>query len=639
MKSRQYHPLRSACLITFAIAAAAFRLEAREARIVLSSTPTRVEEFAAAEFGKYLEAATGMKAIIGAKDGGQADDLTFFIGNLEADNADLAQAGFPLDKLGDAKLIEEGIFSNSDGKQTLLVGKGERGALNAVYTYLEETIGCRWPEPGREFVPKIADWSPKPLHRIVNPQLAWRGWANHGRLSREFALELMDWQAKNRMNSLQIFPAPYQEYKEGGESFLNAILDRGLLPNVGGHSRDYFLNGPTYLAQHPEWFASENGKKTEQLDYENFDSLPTYIANTVAYLKKHPEIKIVSLWPNDGYGFNPMTSKERNATDILLTYVNKLAAGINAEVPGVKCEFLAYIIYTAAPLSTKPLPSIIPTYCEHYSSFGARDHWKPITGDVGSNKQLRDELVKWIAVSSQVTQFSYYGDDCIKHYLFNPLPEVMVADCRYYHSVGLAGNFFLFTNPMSWWINAETAYAYARASWDKDATSEQITSDYYSSLYGPAAKPMQNFTHAIQELYKIAPAKSSADYVGAIDLTGSGKSYEDLLKQYAEGIARAQSALGAAEAAMPNPDEWFKERIRKLRSDTRYIGLWFQVECGLQQQQTAKSTKLKEHLFTLIEEGLKLEIVADDDAKGYGSANAIFNRRRAAIEAIPCTAP
>jgi hypothetical protein len=611
----------------------------QEATIVLPPTPTRVEKFAAAELGKYLEAATGVKATIANT--AATSGPVFFVGNLGDDKSRLAQAGFPIAKLGDAPLIEEGVCLDSDGKQTLLVGQGERGALNAVYTYLEEAVGCHWPEPGRDFVPKLTDWHPSPIHRVVNPQLYWRGWANHGKLSLAFAIKMMDWAAKNRMNSVQLFPAPYQEYQQDGGEFLNDLLDRGIRPNVGGHSRDYFLNGKLYLAQHPEWFADEKGKKSEQLNYEDFDSLPTYAANVIAYLKKHPEIQIVSLWPDDGYGFNPMTSKDKNATDILLTYVNKLAEAIHAEVPNVKCEFLAYIIYTAAPLSTKPVPWMIPTFCEHYGSFGARDHWHPITDDRAANKQLREELKKWIAVSNQVTTFSYYGDDCIKHFLYNPLYDVMVSDCAYYHSIGLAGNFFLFTNPMSWWSNAETAYAYARASWDKDATPGQIENDYYASLYGPAAKPMQEFSRTIKALYDLAPGKSNipGTYVGEIDLAGSGKSYEALLKEHADGIAQARRSLDAADAATPNADEWFKERLRKLRSDTDYIDLWFQIECGVQQVEKTKSAQLREHVYSLIDQGLKLEVITEDAAKGYPSAIAIFHRRHTRLEGVSCTQP
>jgi hypothetical protein len=631
-KSRNFlHRTLFACVL---LASPAAWGAVQEATIVLPPTPTRVEKFAAAELGKYLEAATGVKATV-VDASATTSGTVFFVGNLGDDQSRLTQAAFPVAKLGDAQLIEEGVCIDSDGQKTLLVGKGERGALNAVYTYLEAAIGCHWPEPEHEFVPKLADWSPKPVHLVVNPQLAWRGWACHGPMTKEFCLKIEDWQAKNRMNSLQIFPGPYQDMHE---FIINTTLDRGLLPNVGGHSRDFFLNGKKYIPDHPEWFAMDNGKRSEQLDYTNFDSLPTYTSNIVEYLKKYPEIKIVSLWPNDGYGFNPMTSKEKNATDVLLTYVNKLADGIHAEVPNVQCEFLAYIIYTSAPLATKPVANIIPTFCEHYASVGARDHWRPITDEVAANKALRDELIKWIGMSTQVTQFSYYGDDCIKRFLYHPLEDVMVSDCHYYKSVGMAGNFVILTNAMSWWSNAATFYAYARASWDASVTPEQIKSDYYTSLYGPAAKAMQAHADAVEALYQISPAKDDSHGgpgVGAVDI--GTKNYDALLKQYADGVAVADEALDQALSA--TSEQWVKDRIAKLRSDTDYVSAWMQIQCGEQHMAKVKSAKLKQHLLDLIEETLKSDVMVNDDGKAYTSGNAELKRARDRLTALVTDKP
>jgi hypothetical protein len=600
--------------------------------IVLPPSPTRVEKFAAAELGKYLAAATGAKTTLA--DGAPPSGVVFFVGNLGGDPARLTQKGFPPAKLDDSPLVEDGIDIESDGRQTLLVGKGERGALNAVYTYLEDVIGCHWPEPEREFVPHLSNWTPQPVHRVVNPQFPWRGMANRG-ATKEYFLKVVDWLGKNRLNAFQIFPNLYANFHP---YLADAIADRGLMLNVGAHSREFFLPTKKYQADHPEWFALEKGKRTNQLDYANFDSIPAYVAGVVAFLKQNPEIKIVSLWPNDGYGFNAMTAKDRNATDVLLTYINQLAAGIHAEVPDVQCEFLAYVVYTAAPLSTKPDPYVMPTFCEHYGSIGARDHWHPITDNRAANQRLREELVKWIACSKQVTEFSYYGDDCIKRYLYHPLEDVVVADCHYYRSIGLAGDFDLITASRGWWANSATTYAYARAMWDAGVTAEQIKADYYASLYGAAAGAMRRHAEEVEALYDISPAGNkplSRTLVGAIDI--SGKDYPSVLAQYAAGIARAHRAL--AEAAALTPDLWIQGRIDKLQSDTDYLDLWFQIQCGEQHLSQARSAELKAHVLALIDQALKNEVVAVDDAKGWQSANQALHAAHNRVAAIVCDQP
>ena len=59
-------------------------------------------------------------------------------------------------------------------------------------------------------------------------------------------------------------------------SAIEAVLDRGLLPNIGGHSREYYLATAKYRPEHPDWFATNQGRKTEQICYSNYESVPTY---------------------------------------------------------------------------------------------------------------------------------------------------------------------------------------------------------------------------------------------------------------------------------------------------------------------------------------------------------------------------
>ena len=114
------------CFVAMSIEAVAGM---RSVTIVLPSKATRIERFAAAELGKYLAAAVDAKAMIASGTPHVlATDCVFWVGNLTDDNR-LAENGFPIVRLRGAKLIEDGICLNSDGPQTLLVGRGDRGAL------------------------------------------------------------------------------------------------------------------------------------------------------------------------------------------------------------------------------------------------------------------------------------------------------------------------------------------------------------------------------------------------------------------------------------------------------------------------------------------------------------------------------
>ena len=601
----------------------------REATIVLPSAPTRIERFAAHELSKYLAATAEVKTSIATKaPKSPVAGGIFWVGNLTKDDR-LSTRGFPLAKMGEAKLSEDGVCVVGDARQVLLVGRGNRGALDAVYTYLENVLGCHWPEPGQDFVPKLTDWTPSQVHLVVNPPFSFRGIAIHGACGKEYFAQIVDWLAKNRMNCFQMFPGHYDAVRAYA---IEAVLDRGLLPNIGGHSREYFLSTAKYRPAHPDWFATNQGKKTEQLCYSNYESVPTYASNVVAYLKSQPEIAMASLWPNDGYGFCECARCKAAAgsgADLLLAYVNRVAERVHAEVPGVKCEFLAYIHYLTAPTHVKPLPYVVPTFCEHYGSIGARDHFHPITDDRAANKRLREELEKWISVSRQVTEFSYYGDDCIKRFLYRPIPDVIVADYRYYERVKLAGHFVLSTNPEDWWSHAVTLYACARAGWDRDLDVSQIEANYYQSLFGPAAEAMKKHAAILGTLHE------KHAVILANSASANAEQHAASLRQYAEGIRDAKACLESAQSTNPNP--YVAERIRKLQSATDYLDLWFHIQCDQHRfVYVEKSAELRDRILANVDRALKLAVITQEDARGCGQGTAVLNSIRKFVAGTPC---
>jgi hypothetical protein len=589
-----------------------------EATIMLPSAPTRIERFAASELSKYLAKAIDVNAtIVTGKTNTLVGGNIFWVGNLMEDDR-LAKDGFPIAKLRGVKLVEDGVCIDGDGQQVILTGRGCRGALAAVYTYLENVLECHWPEPGQETVPKLVEWKPATIHLIVNPPFAFRGIAIHGACSKEHFAQLVDWLAKNRMNAFQLHPSQY----DGVRAYvLDAVLDRGLMPNIGGHSREDFLSTAKYRPGHPDWFATNQGVKTEQLCYSNHESVAMYAANVVAYLKSHPEIAMVSVWPKDGYGFCECPRCKvatGNGADLLLTYLNQVAEKVHAEMPGVTIEFLAYIHYLAAPTHVKPKSYVVPTFCEHYGSLGARDHFHAITDNREANRRLREELDKWISVSGQVTQFSYYGDDCIKRFLYRPIPDVIVADYHYYKSVGLAGHFVLLTNPESWWSHAVTLYACARAGWDRNLGVRQIEADYYRSFYGLAAEAMKNHAAILVALHEVKPA------------TANTQQHNASLRKYAAGISKANACLDRAQAT--NPNSYVAERIRKLRIATDYLGLWFQIQCDIQRFWADKSPELRSRILANIDRALQLEVITQDDARSYRNGALVLNALRQQID-------
>jgi hypothetical protein len=553
------------------VAEASPAANASTAQIVLPTDASRIDRFAAAELKRCLAASLGWEIQISEGKTSDGTGPIFFVGSLESGVTRLS--GFPTlapEKL--AALQPEGVCLFGDGQKVALVGKGPRGGLCAVYDFLERQVGCHWPEPGREHLPKL-DHLKLNIDATNNPTFPYRGIGLHKAPGAEYFLQVVDWVGKNRLNAVQFFCDDYDRLRPDA---LDALLDRGLLLNVGVHSRDYFY-GEKYFASHPDHFALVKGKRVgnTQLCYSNHDSIPEYAANVVAYLKAYPEIKMVALWPADGYGFCECEKcKSRQTTDVILDYTNDLAKTIRQQVPDTKFEFLSYIHYTTPPKGVKPLPYLVPTFCEYWS----RNQFHPITDDRAGNATCRRELESWVKISDEATLFSYYGDDYIKRFLYNPVPDVVVADLKYYKSIGVAGNFVLMTHTPHWWSQSPHLYAYARVAWNQRTTLEQLSDDYFQSLYGPAAAPMRKHQEAARALF---------DATFGHGLTGEDTLFEVRIgkfnpaneesskKQFDAAVQRMKDQLAAARKLTTDP--FILEKIGLLEQDADLVGLIYAV--------------------------------------------------------------
>ncbi len=593
--------------------------------VVLPGNATVIEQFAAAELQRGLQAAGGWEVQIAAAAPAAAAELTFWVGTVETPSR---LAALPAGRVAakSAGLLEDGVCLQGDGKDVVLVGRGRRGALNAVYTFLEQCVGFHWPEPGQEFVPAAASLALPGLDIVSNPAFVYRGIAIHGTCNAAWFAQILDWLSKNRMNAFQLFPGHYEQVRP---VVLQDVLKRGLYPNIGGHSREFFFPHEKYFAAHPDWFALVKGKRVAdtQICYNALDSAPEYAANVVAYLKTRPEIGMASLWPSDGYGFCECERcKAGHVTDTILAYCNAVTAEIVKALPEVKTEFLSYIHYTVPPRDIKPLPAVVPTYCEYWS----RSQFHPITEDRSGNAQCREQMKGWIAASSEVTLFSYYGDDCIKRFVYNPLMDVIGADLRYYRSIKLAGNFVLLTNPQSWWSHAPHLYAYARASWDPDTPLATLERDYYDSLYGAASPALQAHAAASRALFDLQTAQgvSGEDIVWGQSYTCTDPA--KIAQTRAQGLAAVatlRECLQQARATTPRPD--VLARLAKLDADADYLAWLFDFAAAAQLVPVEQTPAAKQRLLELAERGMQLEIIADDDRSGYRSArNSLLDTSR-----------
>ena len=133
------------CLFAFTLAAVAagpaiagIRLAASRGRtsvrIIIAPGASETERFAAQELALFLHIVTGAAFPV-VEDPGQPGGR-LLVG--------LSAAGAAAPDLAGSSLAPEEIVVRTVGNDLVLAGGSPRGTLYAVYTFLEDVVGCRW---------------------------------------------------------------------------------------------------------------------------------------------------------------------------------------------------------------------------------------------------------------------------------------------------------------------------------------------------------------------------------------------------------------------------------------------------------------------------------------------------------------
>ena len=231
--------------------------------IVVPENPSAVETTAAKELQSHLEQVTGAKLEILAEDKTPAEGKQILVGACKR----LAQLvpDVKLDKLG-----YDGIVIKTVGDNLVLAGHPKRGTLYAVYSFLEDTVGCRWWTSTEGFVPKKPTLTIPKLDMTYTPKIRIRETYYCDAFNGVFA-------ARSKCNGNS--PGVPDEFG-GHERFAMFV-----------HTFFPLLPPEQYFAKHPEWYSEIGGKRTHegaQLCVTNEEARKELTRNALGVLRKDP---------------------------------------------------------------------------------------------------------------------------------------------------------------------------------------------------------------------------------------------------------------------------------------------------------------------------------------------------------------
>jgi len=502
--------------------------------IVVAPEAPEPEQHAARELAGFLGQITGATFELTTQSKAGVSGL--FVGAAAAKQVD---ERFSLDGLG-----AEGIVLKTVGDHLILAGGPPRGTLYAVYTFLEDQLGCRWWASTESTIPRKPTLSAGEIDVRYVPPLEYRS---------AFWFDAFDgdWAVRNKCNG----QSHRLDARRGGRHIYEGFV----------HTFYPLIPPQKYFAEHPEWFSEIKGQRSTdraQLCLTNEDMRKELVKNLKERLRANPAATIASVSQNDWHGncqckdCAAIEQEEGSPAGLMLRFVNAVAADIEAEFPQVALSTLAYQYTRKPPAITKPRPNVIVQLCSIECSF-----CKPLADE--RNKAFRDDIVGWSKIADRLYIWDYTTN--FRHYVMpHPNLRVLGPNVRFFADHHVKG---IFEQGAYQSYGAEMAelraWVLARLLWDPNRDGQKLIDEFIDGYYGPAAPGIRAYLQLTHDT-----VEQTGDWLGCFE--------KDTAKYLSfDTLARGWKHLQAAEAAVQDdPALRFRVQVAQLPVLYTFLVRW-----------------------------------------------------------------
>lgn len=440
--------------------------------ITLAKDATLPEQTAAKELQTYLKEVTGAFFPIFSEDASAPENKQIVVGQ---------SLGFQkaMPEVNLASLKSDGIVIKTVGNNLYLAGGRPRGTLYAVYTFLEDIVGCQWWTSKESFIPKIATLKIPKLNKIYIPKLQYR-----------------EAYYRDVINN-PIFAA---RLKCNGHSENIPIEYGGNIQFAGFVHTFYQLLPPQkYFKEHPEWYSEIGGERVSenvQLCLTNEEMRAELTHQALNWLRDNPKAGIISISQNDCGGqcecgkCKSLEAEYGSPSGAIVYFVNSVAEEIEKEFPDVFVETLAYSYTRTPPVNIKPRRNVIIRLCSIECDFSHTlnsKYNKSFINDIKTWRELAPQLFIW----DYVTNFANY-------ILPHPNMRVLAPNIRTFVDNGAIGLFEQGDVGSSCGDFVEMrAWLLSHLMWNPSQDEESLINEFLIGYYGPAAGPIRKYINLV----------------------------------------------------------------------------------------------------------------------------------------------
>ena len=489
-------------------------------QIVVHENAEPVEKFAAEEWSRYIAKATGIMLSVGTE---------------------RKEKSFVFEILTDSGIKFDGFKITIKGKDIHIGAAIPRGFLNAVYTLLAEN-GFRWCwlKAENEILPKLDGIAVR--EEVINPDLEFRGVCifSVDRQNIPVLREIFDWLGKNRYNFFMTSVHRTEKRSDGwrvewddvGLELYPELEKRGIVLDISEHSGRYFFPVSNF-EKHPDWFAmNANGVRhcKGQLCYGNDEAVELLAGNYARYAKEHPEVNILGVWPEDGYGFC-QCEKCKNVPGVVLRAVNRVADAVGKVRSDLLVEYLSYTKETSdVPPDVLPRKNIVTLVANPRVA----QEWQLKSDKVGAHGVYR--------LHYRITDNSAERANL-------PLRiSDTLADCREAVQLGLRGIIPFFIGTDTWWRSTFNLYFLSQFSWNTRLEPDALLRDLCKAYFPEAENEMFELFSSLEKIPRVdqtAPLPWPLwQHWAAFKTDYSGEKWEKICSTFASIRAQLESVRG-----------------------------------------------------------------------------------------------
>ncbi len=447
--------------------------------IIIGENASSSEKTAAQKLQTYLAEINGATLEI-YNDTAEENEKEIVIGKTSREGV-----AYTIDRTG---LGDDGVVIKTVGEKIVLSGAEQRGAIYAVYTFLEEYFDCRWFTHDLTVIPKAEKLLiPKTIDYTYVPQIAFRA---------------TDW----------ISPARSNEYKAANmlnDGVYGRISDEygSDVSYAGGFCHTFAQLVDTGLfATEPEIFALgvETGERTtDQLCLTNPRTLELTIQGVRNWLELNPDAEIVSVTQNDNQNYcvcencKKVDEEEGSQSGTMIRFANAIADDIKEDYPDVMVDTFAYAYSRKPPKTVVPRDNVIVRLCSIECIFST-----PLNDESNKvNKAFSEDIETWSKICKNLHIWDYTTN--YNHYLapFGNF-DVLQENLRFFAENNVIG-VYEEGNYQAAQSDGEFAelrcYMLARLMWNPDEDIDKLMYEFCEAYYGDGAQGIVDFINYIDE--------------------------------------------------------------------------------------------------------------------------------------------